>query len=82
MPNAALWSLSQYIDKEWLHEAYRCTRKDGATGVDGRGADEYARNLEANLETLVNRAHSGEYRAPPVRRVHIPKGNGQTRPLG
>ncbi len=82
MPNAAMWSLSHHMDEEWLREAYRRTRKDGATGIDGRTAEEYARDLEANLESLVNRAHSGEYRAPPVRRVHIPKGNGQTRPLG
>ena len=40
-------------------------------------------NLEANLQSLLDRAKSGMYRAPPVRRVHIPKGDGkQTRPIG
>jgi retron-type reverse transcriptase len=37
----------------------------------------------ANLESLESRAKSGTYRAPPVRRVRIPKGTGsETRPLG
>jgi RNA-directed DNA polymerase len=65
-------------------EAYRRTRKDGAPGVDGQGADEYAVNLEDNLRSLLDRAKTGTYRAPPVRRVHIPKGSGgaQTRPIG
>lgn len=82
MPTAVQWSLSKHIDVEWLLEAYQCTRKDGAPGVDGQSAKEYAKNLESNLQTLLNRAKSGSYRAPAVRRVHIPKGDGSTRPLG
>ena len=82
MPNAVLWSLSHHIDVAWLKEAYRRTRKDGAKGIDGQSADEYAKELERNLQSLLDRAKSGAYRAPPVRRVHIPKGDGQTRPLG
>lgn len=82
MPTAVMWSLSKHIDVEWLREAYRRTRKDGATGVDGQSAEEYEKGLEANLEQLLGRAKSGTYRAPPVRRVHIPKSDGQTRPLG
>src|SRR5512135_694021 len=84
MPGAVLWSLSHHIDIEWLKEAHRRVRKDGATGVDGRTAAEYAENLEGNLQSLLDRAKSGDhYRAPPVRRVHIPKGDGsKTRPIG
>lgn len=83
MPGVALTSLSHHIDIEWLREAYRRTRKDGAVGVDGQTAAEYEANLESNLESLLNRAKSGRYRAPPVRRVHIPKGSGgATRPIG
>jgi Retron-type reverse transcriptase len=82
MPKAVLRSLSHHIDVAWLQEAYRRTRKDGAKGVDGQSADEYAKELERNLQSLLDRAKSGAYRAPPVRRVHIPKGDGQTRPLG
>ncbi len=83
MPGVALTSLSQHIDLDWLKEAYRRTRKDGAVGVDGQTAADYERDLEGNLQSLLDRAKSGTYRAPPVRRVHIPKGSGgATRPIG
>lgn len=83
MRGEALTSLSHHIDLEWMREAYRRTRKDGATGVDDQTAAEFAENLEENLSSLLSRAKSGDhYRAPPVRRVHIPKGGGKTRPIG
>jgi hypothetical protein len=51
--------------------------------VDRQSADESASNLEGNLRSLLERAQGGSYVAPPVRRVHIPKGDGwQTRPIG
>jgi group II intron reverse transcriptase/maturase len=82
-PDMAFRTLAHHIDIDWLREAYRRTRKDGARGVDGQSAEEYAANLEENLQSLLDRAKSGTYRAPPVRRVHIPKGSGtETRPLG
>jgi group II intron reverse transcriptase/maturase len=78
-----LTSLCHHIDKEFLREAYRLTRKDGAVGVDGQRGEDFARNLEANLEDLLSGFKTGRYRAPSVRRVHIPKGDGRkTRPLG
>lgn len=78
-----LTPLSHFIDEEWLKEAYRRTRKDGAVGVDGRTAVQYAEQLEGNLHQLLDRAKAGyAYRAPPVKRVHIPKGDGRTRPIG
>src|SRR5512144_85309 len=80
---AGLQTLAHYIDVNWLREAYRRTRKDGALGVDGQSAEQYAEQLEDNLQSLLDRAKSGRYRAPPVRRVHIPKGDGaETRPIG
>jgi group II intron reverse transcriptase/maturase len=77
-------SLAHHIDLEWLLEAYRLTRKDGAVGVDGQNGADYAADLEANLRSLLDRAKSGTYQAPPVRRVHIPKAGSatETRPLG
>lgn len=82
-PGMGFTTLAHLIDLEWLREAYRRTRKDGATGVDGQTAEQYAQALEENLQGLLNRMKSGSYRAPPVRRVHIPKGDGKTtRPLG
>lgn len=82
-PGVSLLTLAHHIDVNWLREAYRRTRKDGAQGVDGQGAEQYAAQLEVNLQSLLDRAKSGRYRAPPVRRVHIPKGDGtETRPIG
>ena len=82
-PEMSFTSLAYLMDIDWLREAYRQTRKDGAAGVDGQTADAYAANLEENLQSLLGRAKSGLYRAPPVRRVHIPKGkSGATRPIG
>jgi group II intron reverse transcriptase/maturase len=82
-PGMAFKTLAHHIDIDWMKEAYRRTRKDGATGVDGQTAEQYAANLEDNLRSLLDRAKSGAYRAPPVRRVHIPKGSGsETRPIG
>lgn len=81
-PGISLLTLAHHIDVTWLREAYRRTRKDGARGVDGMSAEQYTEQLENNLAQLLDRAKSGSYRAPPVRRVHIPKGNGDTRPIG
>ena len=79
----ALTTLAHHIDIEWLKEAYRRTRKDGATGIDGVTAEEYGEKLEENLQQLLDRAKSGKYQAPAVRRVFIPKGDGkQVRPIG
>lgn len=82
-PDRAFRSLHHAIDVEWLREAYRRTRKGGAMGVDGQGAKDFAMNLEANLQSLLDRFRTGAYRAPPVRRVHITKADGRsTRPIG
>lgn len=83
-PHMAFTSLAHLLDIDWLKEAYRRTRKDGAVGVDGVTAEEYEQDLEGNLQSLLDRAKSSTYRAPPVRRVHIPKGGSptETRPLG
>ncbi|KKM91328.1 hypothetical protein LCGC14_1229690 [marine sediment metagenome] len=82
-PEMGFTSLNHLIDIDWLKEAFRLTRKSGAPGVDGQTAQEYEEHLEENLQCLLQRAKSGTYRAPPVRRKHIPKGSGkETRPIG
>ncbi len=82
-PEQAWTTLAHHIDMDWLREAYQQVRKDGAPGVDGGTAEAYASDLDANLERLLERFRSGSYRAPPVRRVYIPKGRGKRpRPIG
>lgn len=77
-------SLAYYVDEEWLQEAYRRTRKDGAVGVDKVTAAEYESNLSENLKSLLVRFKTGKYYAPPVKRVYIPKDvkGKEKRPLG
>jgi RNA-directed DNA polymerase len=82
-PQMGLTSLAHHIDIDWLHEAFLRTRPDGATGVDGQTILDFSQDLQGNLKRLLDQAKSGTYRAPPVRRVHIPKGSGtETRPIG
>jgi group II intron reverse transcriptase/maturase len=81
-PEQAFTTLAHHIDNEWLREAYRRTRKDGAAGVDGQTASDYERDLEGNLGSLLDRFKAGTYRAPPVLRVYIPKADGNRRPIG
>ena len=81
-PDMVLLTLSHHIDKAFLREAFKRTRKDGAPGVDGQTAEEYAANLEENLESLLSRFKKGTYRAPPVRRSYVPKSKNRQRPIG
>lgn len=80
-PQRCFTNINQYLTKDLLRTAFYQTRKDGATGIDGQTAEDYASNLEDNLESLLNRAQSGRYVAPPVRRAYVPKGTGR-RPIG
>lgn len=75
-------TLAHLIDEELLREAYRLTRKDGATGIDGQTGEAYAEQLDGNLRDLHERLRSQRYSAPPIRRVRIPKASGGERPIG
>ncbi len=82
-PTMSFTTLAHHVDLEWMQRAYGLTRKNGAVGVDGVTAEMYEKGLREKLEDLLGRMKSGRYRAPPVRRVHIPKGDGkETRPIG
>ena len=82
-PQLGFTSLNHHLDLPWMVQAFNRTRPDAAPGVDGQTADDYGLTLWDNLLSLLDRAKSGTYRAPPVRRVRIPKGTGnETQPLG
>ena len=60
-----LTTLAHHIDVDWLREAFRRTRKDGARGIDGTSARQYEEHLEDNLRALLDRAaHGGGLSAP------------------
>jgi RNA-directed DNA polymerase len=75
-------SIAHLLNVDMLIEAFGLLRKDAASGVSGTTVCDYAENLEENLEGLHDRLRSQRYKAPPVRRVWIDKGNGKKRPLG
>lgn len=77
-----LTALAHHMDLNWMHEAYRRVRKDAAPGVDGQSVEQYGEHLTDNLRDLITRAKSGTYRAPPVKRVYIPKNAKEDRPIG
>ncbi len=81
-PEGRFHSLAHLIDVPALERAYRRIRKDGAVGVDGVTKEAYGDELLANLEDLHGRLKSRRYRHQPIRRVHIPKDKGKTRPIG
>ncbi len=70
------------IDKELLLESWGSLKKKAAAGVDKVTYEEYAKDLNDNLNNLVEKLKSKKYRAQLVRRVYIPKGEGKLRPLG
>jgi len=77
-----LTALSHHMDLNWMHEAYRRVSRKAAPGVDGQTWAEYGENLTENLKDLLNRAKSGRYKAPPVKRSYVPKNEKEKRPIG
>ena len=77
-----LIALNHHMDLNWMGEAYRCVRKDATPGVDGQTVAEYGESLVENLRDLQERAKSGSYKAPPVKRGYVPKNEKEHRPIG
>jgi RNA-directed DNA polymerase len=76
-------SLTGRITLPLLYRAFRNVRQNrGAAGIDKESIAAFEINLEDNLLALMRRLKDRSYRPLPLRRVHIPKGPGQTRPLG
>lgn len=81
-PNEQFRSLAHYLTVDMLRRSYKRLNKDSAVGVDGVSKAEYGENLEENLTDLHRRLKEMKYRASPVKRVYIEKGDGSRRPLG
>jgi hypothetical protein len=79
---ARFTALLHHVDLGRLRAAYWAIRPTAAPGVDGVTWQSYGQELEANLQDLHARLHSGRYQAQPSRRAYIPKADGRQRPLG
>lgn len=76
----ALWH--HVHDEDRLREAYMQLNRRGSPGVDGRTWRQYREELDMNLSDLSGRLQRGAYRAKPVVRAYVPKGDDQRRPIG
>lgn len=83
-PKLRFTSLAHLLTPEFLTETWKQINRRGASGVDGETAKEFEQDLDIRVQELCQRLKQGTYKAPPVRRVEIPKGPGKegTRPLG
>jgi hypothetical protein len=81
-PNEALTNLHQYIDKNLLQVSFDMLKKKGACGVDRMSWGDCNKQRNERIPELLTAFKSGKYRAPNIRRVYIPKGDGKQRPLG
>lgn len=81
-PDEALTNLNQFIDEELLGECFQLLNKRSASGVDGQTWQGYNETRKERIAHLLGAFKTGTYRAPNIRRVYIPKGDGKERPLG
>lgn len=81
-PQEVFNNLFSLLTPELLRLAFGRLKRNKAPGVDGVTVEDYAADLENNLQSLLQRLHRGTYRPLPSQRRNIPKGNGKTRPLG
>ena len=75
-------NLTCHLKRSLLSVAYRSLNSKAACGVDRVSWEAYGVGLSERLQRLEDRIHRGSYKALPVRRVFIPKGDGRMRPLG
>lgn len=75
--------LERILSSANLNKAYKQVVSNGGSGgVDKMETEEFLSYLQVHKESLISSLTSGSYRPNPVRRVEIPKGNGQMRLLG
>lgn len=75
--------LEKVLDDKNLFEAYKQVYKNkGTSGVDGITVDELGRYMYLHKEEIKEQIRNRKYKPSPVRRVYIPKDNGDKRGLG
>jgi RNA-directed DNA polymerase len=81
-PKFTFLALAHLIDEAALTRAYHRLRADAAVGIDGITKEQYGQELERNIRSLHERLRTKRWRHQPIRRIHIPKDNGKSRPIG
>ena len=81
-PDFQFTSLVHLLNVEYLRDCYNSLNRNKAVGIDDVTKEEYGKHLEENLEQLVSRLKRKKYKPLPARRVYIPKGEKERRPLG
>ena len=80
--NYRFGNLYGLLDKNAVYLAYKDINKKSASGIDEETSKEFEKNLDENLDTILEELKSKKYKAKLVKRVYIPKGKGKMRPLG
>ena len=76
-------SLTGRITWDLMVAAFRAVKRNrGAAGVDQVSIEMFENQLEQNLLALMTQLKDRSFQPRPLRRVHVPKGDGKTRPLG
>ena len=75
-------NLAGLLNPEFLMHSWGQLNKQAKPGVDGVTMPDYGEHLAANIQCLHSKLRTNAYRAQPIQRVLIPKGNGKMRPLG
>ena len=80
-PKEVFTSIYHLINKELLIECHNELDGRKANGIDGITKEEYNKNLEENIQNLVNKLKTKSFKPTPAKRVYIPKANGKMRGL-
>jgi len=80
--NMQFTSLAHLLDSEFLVQCFYSLNRNKAKGIDNVGWYDYEKCLTENIENLVARLQEKKYKPLPARRVYIPKGEREKRPLG
>lgn len=81
-PKIRFTSLAHLLTPEFLKETWKQMNRRAASGIDGETMEQFETNLDKRVKLLVESLKAGNYKAPLIKRVEIPKGHGKTRPLG
>lgn len=75
-------NLLHHLNLPMLNKAFNHLNKRAVKGVDNIGWYDYQKDRNTRLTALHHQIQSGRYKAQSVKRIWIPKGNGESRPIG